>query len=422
MRLSSSLVSLGTISILFLAACSPKNAATNPSNAQVNPSAIVDDKFSSNGDKAEALSILAARLLTPTTFMHAFDVSGQALTLDSTNRRALLIHATLAPQMALKGLLSRIQPLANQSPAAKQHVDEARAKVRQFNNADIEKFALDGPADIWSVRDGQELVAQYTAELDHLRTTLSGLRDQPFSLKLNLGSLQRSSDGKICEIKKAGDTYDFSGCDESKTVERSINNIDLELFKQDVAGLQVFLATANAYDVTGVFNLAGKKMSSRDAYKAILQDPSTGILRQTNGLGVIPALAKDAVVGARMAMKLQNEYCPKGHSTSQNRPGALFENGLCIQRSANQLEAFLKLADTALAGGTILIPVKGSPGLQASPLRLFTTPVQNVRDEAAQFNSCDQLVSFGDGSLQGAFPDRNFNLNQLLAQQKRCQQ
>ena len=413
LRAKSALLTLGTISILALGACAPQGGSAEK---KVSVSDIENSKKTA-AEKAEALSELSARLVTPTSFMFAYEVSVRALAQDPSNQRAKFLKGILAPQMELKGIVKRLAPLAVDHPKLLGDFKHLVKSIQGVKDQNLKSFAMDGPADITTERQAQEVIAQYTVRLDDLRKTLGGMKDTEFSLRINTSAQKSGASGTDCHITMHDGSYDFSQCDESSVTERTVNQADIEIMKQYVAYAQVYLTVANSYDASGALDLSGHAKSKSEIYSEILRNASAGQLRKTNGLGVIPDMARDAVVGVRWAMEKQKEICATGVDSEANRPNNLFSNGACIAQS-EKTESVLKTIELAMKGSQIQIPFAGQE-ITVVPLKLFESPVQDLRSEPLTFNSCGEVTSVGYGTLNGAFPKGD--LNKVLKTSSNCQ-
>jgi hypothetical protein len=387
----------------------------------VDTASIAADPVMSEQEKAEELAQAAERLLTPTSFMYTYAVAKSALAVDPKNTRARLWAAVLAPTMELRGILTRIEPLVKTHPA---HYAEYKRFVADIKSKNPEKsiteFLFAGPADIKTESDAQEVLARVAARHDELRRTFNDLKNEEISIYVNDENFKKNAmleAAKACPVVKVSETrYELGDCDYSQAYERKLNRADFEMLQQITAGIQTYLTIVNAWDLSGLY-LKSSKLNKKFGVKAnveyLLRNKQFGTLRQKHALGVIPDLAKDAVLGARYAIEMQDSLCPNGVETPANRPGHLFADGLCIH-NGDSVKSMLAAIELMLSGTPAVIVGErgGKPTTTVvNGTKFFTTPIADLRSQLPlEEDSCGNLTKLGDGTLGGTFPTGDLNV------------
>jgi hypothetical protein len=416
------------VTVSTLAACSNKQAETTHSGVtSLNSAAIMADKTLSPVEKAEKLALAGEQLTTPTGFMYADMVFDQALSLDSTNQRAKFYKAFLATPMTLRGILARVKPLADSNPKTKKQYDEA---VSNLPNSGLKTFLFDGTGDIKTEKDIQSFVDDIHNSQDQFRTFLKNNKAMEITLNVNdwaiQGSVQKTLEA--CAVNQTGDgQFDIKKCDMITALQVKLNRADIEALQQIAAGVQIYTALLTSYDTTGGIAVArkyeGQTVSNKVLWKELSKNADFGKLRNTNALQNIVGMGIDAVAGVRWAVQIQNELCPYGDESSQNRSGYLFSKGLCIKSDnadGSKLEDTLKLVDMVLAGQTIDVTVGQNQEIktQARPSSILQSPVADLKALRPVFNNCDKVQSVSDDTIGGVFPTHDGN--EALASSSNC--
>lgn len=402
-----------------LSACAPKNQSVlGGSNGVLNLVSIQANKELSNQEKAERLAEAAERLLLPGSFMYSHDIAEAALAIDPENRKARLIHALTAPAMELKGIFTRIEPLAKSKPAQYGEFKRFTRDLKRSNpESAVTRFLFDGPKDIHTEREFQEVVARFTAKLDELRLTLKNLKNGPeLSIYINEPAFKEMALNnaiKNCVVREIGPMYfDISRCDLSSAYERKLNRADFEMLQHIVAGYQVYLTILNGWDLSGVY--AKSHLMTDDPNQVmdlLFQDPQFGTLRETHGYGAIPETLQDALIGAQYALDMQPSLCRMGVDHPNNRPGYAFENGLCISRD-NDLDTTLVIIEKMLQGPTEISLTSGDKEIKTTidALAPIRTPIADLRSlRPTELDACGQVTKIGDSTVGGLFPNGDFN-------------
>lgn len=315
--------------------------------------------------------------------------------------------------MELKGVLTRIQPLVKTQPAEYAKYVKTIRQLQQFNPESAQtKFLLAGPADIETEKDAQDLIARFTTRIDELRKVINEIKNgAEITLYINDRSFKEAAmkkAGSNCQFRQTSpDVFDWENCDFSSAYERKLNRADLEAIQQIVAGYQTYLTVLNAWDMSGIYSKTSQLNGHpKHDLQILFSNSDFGNLRENSRLELIPDLVKDAVVGVRYALQMQESLCETGTSSGKNRPGYLFEDGICVE-STDNLKRALSLVELALKGPVV---IAGKDPVLVDALSFFQKPLQSFREiEPLEFNSCGKLVQAGNGTLGGLFPNGDFN-------------
>lgn len=399
-------IAMGTITMAALAACGTKQ---NVMSDRVDVRGIVAETMAAD-DKAEELSLAAERLVTPASFMTAYEVAGLALKYDAQNPRARFLRAFLAPSMELRGFMARIVPLMKSHP---EHIREYNRIARHIREGDpaLVKFFFKGPQDIAWEPDVQEVIARVTLRLDDFRKVLESLKGQEFVLTADIAPFQENGLAKSCRVEQPEPgVFDLSGCNATKIETRKVNTADFEFMRGVISGAQVYLTVLNGYDAIGALKVAGTHDGAKgqDIVEELSRQNGFGALRKNQGFGVLPDVARDVVIGSRYVLAKQSEYCKEGSSSEENRPGYLFDKGVCLENT-DHVRSVLGLIKASAAGQAIVITKNDRP-FTVNPGGFARKPLNNLRTLLpGKWNECDRLVSLGDNSLGGLLPDSNFD-------------
>jgi hypothetical protein len=417
-------LALGLISVVGLSACSSKDNKVADYSSKFSVASIMNNPNLSAEDKAEELSKGAQLLVTPTTFMYASSVADAALSLNAKNPRARFIKGLLGPAMEMKGIVHRIVPLVNAHPQFQRGFTRLVRDIRKADPA-VQSFLFNGPFDIRTEGDVQEFIARVTVRYDEFRRTLGDLKDTEFTITANVDAFSSHSVSEAssrCQVSRPVEgVYDLSQCPSSKYVSRKLNRADFEILKQQVAGAQVYATILNGYDLSGVLTASeSKEQDPKKALETLLQTPAFGHLRKTSGFGVMPDIAKDAVLGARWAIETQSELCPNGSQQGAPvRPGYLFESGLCIEQQDRVVQV-MAMVESVAQGNTIQLETARHMKINVAPMKFFSAPIEDLRTQLpVRTNQCGRVTGIGSGTLGEVFPTAD--LNKMLEEESHCQ-
>lgn len=190
--------------------------------------------------------------------------------------------------------------------------------------------------------------------------------------------------------------------------------------QQIVSGFQVYSVLINAYSLDGAIGVSDrfkdKEVSGNVIREELLKVPGFATLRDATGLGSIVSMGIDAIAGVRWAKSLQSKLCPAGTDNPSNRPGYVFNNGLCIeekQDAETSLEEVLKNVELALNGGLVdstFNGVNGTHKTQIKPVAFLNGSVKDVRDLGLFFDECGNVIDSADSTLGGIFVKKDANV------------
>lgn len=380
--------------------------------------------------RAEQLALAGEQLMSFGGFVYAEDVFNQALIVDAKNQRAMFYKKLLGPIMTLRGVMARVEPLVKKDANAVADYDNA---LKDLPNSSVRDFLLEGKPDIKTEKDVQKLFdAQYAAYND-FRVYLKENKD--LNLTLNLPSQawdQRfKTHAHICTVTHDGNGIYNSECKTNlKVFQIKLERADIEAMQQVIAGVQIYQAIFNAYDVSGVHDLILDNSKNNTTYtdeeivNILKGNQDFGKLRADQQLTSIIGMGKDGLAGVRWAVKKQKELCPEpkkdtfitGEDQMEfkmvRRPGTLFEDGICIDDGANTsdpLEKTLKMVELALNGNPM--NVYGTDRFTGQEIQtqvrysqILSQPIKDLKAQApTKYTKCGKASQLPDQTIGGLF-------------------
>jgi hypothetical protein len=397
--------------------------------------AIVQDPTLDSGQKSESLARVGEKLSTPSGFMYAEEVLDLALSYDKTNFRAQFYKKLNAPVVALKGAMARLTPAAKKfSPQVQRDFLQAR---REFAiNPSIDRFFNVGPKDIVNESQVQALVDQVLAKQDGLRTFLRDSKGLAMDLHSVVPVGEITDIWMHCPVTANGPvggkyhkTYSAKNCRELHNTEAVIDIGDLEVLQHIAAGMEMYSIVVTSYDLTGAaaietsFSNPRVNLSMPQQIAALQSHKKLGQIRNAKALKMIQSLGSDMYAGATWAQSLQDRLCPAGWE-AQNRPGMLFDKGICVQDYPGQkrgsLDTAFHVIATSLAGQTVSVFTRdgavnvtemadstegGKYFTNANILAPIMNPIDDLkRILPTQFDKCGRANNLGDSTAAGLFP------------------
>lgn len=398
-----------TMTSISLALISIGAQAAYVANSQINLNSLRADKSMPAEIKAQAMADAAERLVAARALVPATQAAREALNADPANPKARLLSAALAPELELRGLVARVEPLIQSRPEIHSRFKSIKERVEKRNHdQSLVSFLSVGPQDIATEAEVQEVFARYINKLDELRRTLNDLKNGPeITIALDMEALRPFSwkdATRPCVITTEPGVFDLSTCPKSgRMSEYTLNQADLEAAQQATAGYQILFTLLNAWDLSGSYKAAARFTGqSQSDLRTLLGNKSFGTLRQGHAIGVIPDLAKDAAVGIRYATSIQDQLCPKGKANPKNRQGYVFANGFCV-KPKSKVERQMAMIELAMQGPQTLT-MKNEPVTVNAPA-FFRQPVGDVRTLLpAKTGGCGRVSSLKDKTLGGLFP------------------
>ncbi|MGZ3723861.1 MAG: hypothetical protein ACXVA9_13050, partial [Bdellovibrionales bacterium] len=152
-------------------------------------------KLTANQAESERLAQAGEALLTPVSFMFADELFTQALNLDSQNMRAGLYKSILGPVMKTRGFMARIAPYISTLPENIQN-NYRNASARMVQ-ADVRDFYFNGPADLKTEIDVQNLLQEVVEQFSNARKYIRANKTRVIDLKATVYSTPAASDCKV---------------------------------------------------------------------------------------------------------------------------------------------------------------------------------------------------------------------------------
>lgn len=380
---------------------------------------------------AEEIALIAESLLRPNTYIQANALAREALSLNQFNIRAQFVDKITQPQLELKGLYKRILPIVSTRPEKLAEYTEFLTSTERMvrdpklgmKDADTQTFYFaDGQPQLKSESDFQDVVEKYVERVDEVRSWLKTNRKQALTVNM----YKELSDAPICRAKETSlKVWELTGC--QTRVEKTsakMNVADFEMLRQNVAGVQVYIAMLTMYSVDGLFKNADKIPGGKGAVQALNGISGLGKLRNNKFAALLPEVAQDAIVGVRLAAKHHKTLCPKGSPADGSRKGMLFHSGICAQ-TTSAVERVMGIAEQMIQGKVVTAtfitsnePVEATVDYQS----FKQNPPQDLRELGpVGYNGCGDLEILGNGTAGGLFPKGDLNAI-LREENKNCQQ
>jgi tetratricopeptide (TPR) repeat protein len=404
-----------------------------------NPEVIIhaDEKMS-----AEELAESGEALVSPFTFMLADRVFTMALAKDPENKKAQFYKNFVKRLMVLKGIVRRIAPLAR-AGTAQQRADYEDWK-KQFPESPLKTFLLDGPEDLTREAQLVDVLTDYQKALNDFRKFLKVNSNMELTLNLNPYVFEKDIKTDLansCRSESSSDSSDSAGpgtgsghvrgnghgigdgdgtpreivvrCYSWGVAQKKVNAADLVAIRQMTGGEIYFMAMYTAYDISTFVEISKnqelKTMTPPEVLKYYKSLPSLGKLRKEQTLGMIPELGSDLSAAIKWAKQYQDRICPGGAGSSNQRPGFLFKDGLCVNPTQKDEQNLARL-DHALAG-IFSAPLYNSREEQIGEIRtnalgFFANPPQELKALLPEsVDSKGQVTQWSDKTFGGLFPD-----------------
>lgn len=370
-------------------------------------------------EKAEELSHHAETLLAENGIEPAYDVAALALKNDPQNLRAQFIHNFLKILILQKGLVTRIEPLAQNDPASLQSYEKLVLRNKNGEVLPWQKLMyLDAPKDIGTEAALQTHIDKSYVALNEFRLFLKNRKDEELTIKafpLLVNDMeQRFVDG--CEIKIT-EAYEYDLiCPPNRTrFEVTLNRADFKIFQTLASYVQQYLLMLNTYDLSGMISFkhweqVQKSISTQEIYDHFMKEPMLGRARIKPYSGEFGTLGLDTIGELRWALDRQDELCVGGYNNARNRIGMYANRGLCVY---SMLKPYLSQYEALLTGGpTQIRSEQGAEPLQSNVniAALFDHPVAQLQSIGPfKFDACGNLESVRAPTLGGMLPKGDAN-------------
>jgi hypothetical protein len=385
----------------------------------VSASAILGSP-STPAEKAEEIAKKAEFLMTKQGFLQAADMVDLALKQDPTNFRAQLMKAMLGPVLEMKGMNVRVKPLfekdKNLLELYKSEIEKDKAKPTSA----FKDFLYDGKPDITTEEQLQASMDTFTEKLDELRVFLRNVKVPEIKMRANTALISdlNSRFAQACEIKETAEyEYELKCPPSADRYDVILNQADFAQWRDYIATQEIQFAVYGSYDMSGLFESVAVE-SSEDAptmqkiTDRLFQNPKFGKLRPNQKMARIKEFMMDYTSGLRSAMKDQTTLCPGGYPSPKNRPGKVYNTGICAPSYyftpfVEKIELLTSGKVNRYAAG----PMVTGQSVDILPMKVLEAPVADLRSYGAlKFTKCGDLDSAGDAVFGGVFPNADANV------------
>lgn len=406
---------LGTIAIggtfaANLMALSPSALASTSTQSGNTQTYVFNDASGPDREQtAEEMALLAESLVRPNTIVQAYKLAFRALEHNQYNIRAQFVLKATQPMMELKGIYKRIEPISRQRASEYRNYLSSVAEMKANKHVpDTYAFLLDGPADLQTEGQVQDVIEKYVEKVDELRDWLKENRKVAHTLNYYV---ETNGSAAPCTAKEtAPNTWVLKNCNRDvQKFSGAMNIADFEMIRQHVSGIQTYIAMTTAYSVDGVFAKSGKLpwyARANTVVPAFSKVNGIGHLRNTKFFAMLPKVTADLVIGMRAAKKMQAEICPKGQSVGGSRKGMLINGGICIEQSS-RMDRLISTLDL-MAHGRLATTNILTGGKSVKATVDTKTFMQNIPGDVRElgpvsYDKCGDVVAIGDGRINGLF-------------------
>ena len=415
---------IGLASALALTSCT-NESALNKSHQLASKTVNLKEltkNTKTNKEASEKLALFAEKMaLNPGGFIFADEVFDQALEQDSTNTRALFYKGILAPLMAQKGILKRINPWLKQQKPEEQ--EKHQQSIDEIPQSDIKDFLLSGSEDIGTITDIQNHIDVTRSALLSSRSAIVSIKRSTLELHTIFYSGGTSKVITDCAPKKISQgVYELRTCPQQSSLELNLTRPDFEvlaLFYSSIAvGTTWAYTSYNLEDLTRIskaLELETPKNGVIDYQKALSilrSEPQFLKIRNPEALKSIVSLGAEGMEAVRYALKHQPELCRKGKPDQQNRPGFLFPEGFCTNAEASHS---IMTLNAILEGPFQIAKTQTNSKGEETDNRYVTeinvgnflnNPPQDLRDLLpTEYDEQAHQIKFADETLGGLFPN-----------------
>lgn len=373
----------------------------------------------SRSEAAEEIAKGAEQLVYAKGFEQADRVAADALKLDPANLRAGFIKALLEPLILLKGIVVRLQPLAERNPALKKNWDHTVAALKSQPDYMLNSYYLDGNPEISTEKELQNYLDKLIAALEHFRLFVRDHRNSEITMMSSPMFIQNANSRYAyrCKITEtANRSYELVCPPSSARHQVTLNRADFEIIQSAIGFYELYLALPNGYDLTGtvesIKEMNGASEILTKDYQKIVDDimahAEFGTLRIPNTMSKARSWGLDILNSVLWANENVKLLCSMGSEHPQNRPGYLFDKGLCvIDAFKPHLEKVEKVVksnqevpfDFSLGHGNMVT-------VQMNVFALFEKPMESLKQLGPlKIDSCGNLVELRDPTIAGLFPN-----------------
>lgn len=430
---------LGTIAIggtlaASLMACSPSTMSNTSSASSLEFDQVTytfgEGLSASKEDQAkiaEEMALVAEKLIRTNTIAQANKLAFRALEHNQYNIRAQFVLKATSPMMELKGIYRRILPIVSVRPDKYREYQSFLKQIGKDQvNPETTDFLLDGKPDLHTEGQVQDVLEKFIERTDELRDWLK--ENRTVAHTVNFYQEQKLVVPACTATEDSKDVWTLRNCNRDvKKVTAQMNIADFAMARQIVAGLQVYLAIGTTYSLDGVFkagaNLPEEWESVQKKHAALSQIKGVGQLRNTKLFAMLPQATVDLVTGMKYAQKMHTQLCAKGSEVAANRPGMLFDRGICVETS-KRMDRMLSLLNLAARGQLINVDVYVGNGqdvrMTLDAKAFLKNPIKDLAKVPVTFGACGLPTSIGDGSANGLFPNADLNVTLQKTSANEC--
>lgn len=406
---------------------------------------ILNDSSLTPTQKSATLTQQGEWLLTKDSIFLPYDIFKKALELDSSNLKAKIYVAGIAPYMNYKGLLGRIEKLATASSEGKKNYQEIKESYK--DDPMLYSFLMTpGPA-FDSEKEIQPILEKALNDFLKFREVLRDLHGKKLPL-FNVSSSIHGNDGGSgdlpedpkekqlthCRFKIEGGKYTLSTC---PILDRSIihaDEADLDFLELQSNFFLVGLVLATSYDLTGVVEHLvesrsnGKKTDEVNkkakalALRNLLNHEEFGKLLSPNKIKLLSQLGGDALVSLRTYARYEKAFCPQTNTTNESthisRATNVFST-MCLLKGINNNNKDMGIVDNLNGLNQVIQSGSGIFQLfsRATPHKTvfnFTQaherPVEDVKTLGLKIGKCGEFLINNDQAVGGILPDGDVNI------------
>lgn len=380
----------------------------------------IENSTVSSSEKARQFLNAAEELLGAGVLPQFIDATKLAIKYDPSSLEIGLIKAYADLVEVLQSFNSRTKALAQKNPKiATGLINFSKSIQTSLNIPGLASYmAVPAKSDIADEAELQKYVDSLARTIDRLRGFVR--KHKSVELSLIVSPFWKKELLKVytdsCELIIT-DTYEYQvKCPHVRTrSEVVLNRADFEAIEEIAESLLMFIYTFNAYDLTGFTDVIAKNTAESSEFTAKtflgegLENLKFGRLRGGAQIAKVPALGYSMSQKMRGQSLNYQELCRFGYNNSQNRPGSLFRQGVCVGTNPSYHDNLAGLFQGKLQ--TNFIEKMGSGKLiTTSPMALFVHPVKDLRELGPfQFNACGKLIAVGEQTMGGTYPNGDAN-------------
>jgi hypothetical protein len=420
------------VAMVFMA-CSPNDrhilAKEGTPEKTLTPTSGKAEGGGPSTDASDDLADEGESLLQNVKLSEAFGKFNEALQSNPQNHRATFWRASLRPLLEFKGIARRVHPLYQQAAGNSGRYERMKNDLSKSNNSAMEAFLNDGPEDIGTPEALQEWMDRLRNSIVTFRQEIRLIREAELSIVIPSFFYSGKQGNSQCRSMSFGPVM-FDGLENScgSSVKNTIgvNRADLESILALAGVYQAYLELWTAYSINTVSLMSGdqNKIDSREsaeaAVKSMFSGNRGGELRQAKPFSGIRDLTSEMITGLKFIQDNQQELCPHGYSTPENRKGYLIAAGLCIQFSledknheGNEATRAMRTLETFLTGRPVDLNVEGTTA-KFKAMAVFENPPKDLKDLAPfVFDECGTLIKINAQATSAYFTEGD--INSLLA-------